>query len=417
MTGDRHRGRRGGGTRQERRPTGTEVSTSGCDRTMRHSVEDAPHLVLPALHREDSADGTTVSALLRENLKRTEEERRRVLEKKAKKEEMRDIDRMPGAARRSTRLRTLRGGSGSASLRSGGRGRRKKRPPRTPRQGFRRPCDHAAHIPAVLRLLGPSVAMLVQATSCSNVRGVFTVHELFWFCLVQVTSTQFRCFPPVLMARASDGTDEPIPPLPASSSNTGSPNGSLPDLDGTGYRATTMEEKINEMFVQVAKLPLLKQSVSTFDHTLSQTVASYDAKITNIEQMVRVLPLWKRMQRPSPVDPARQDLGIFSDIALAPHPLDLSGPMAKGRPMTIEIQDEDLIRSQAPKMNMHEVPSYYGSRVNNTTMGLRIGSIFGKSPTYQPVTKTVRIHGKTGSPTGQTRIRNKSQLSGLCGPI
>ena len=32
-------------------------------------------------------------------------------------------------------------------------------------------------------------------------------------------------------------------------------------------------------------------------------------------------------------------------------------------------------------------PSYYGSRANNTTLGLRIGSIiFGKSPTNQPVT-------------------------------
>ena len=35
-------------------------------------------------------------------------------------------------------------------------------------------------------------------------------------------------------------------------SNMGSPNGSLPDLEGTGDRASTME-KINEMFVQVAK--------------------------------------------------------------------------------------------------------------------------------------------------------------------
>ena len=94
------------------------------------------------------------------------------------------------------------------------------------------------------------------------------------------------------MARASDGTDVPVSPLPASSSYLGSLDGSLPDLEGTGYRASTMEEKINEMFVQVAKLPLLIQSVSRFENcvqTLSQTVASYDAKITNIEQMVRSL--------------------------------------------------------------------------------------------------------------------------------
>ena len=91
------------------------------------------------------------------------------------------------------------------------------------------------------------------------------------------------------MARASDGTDVPVSPLPASSSNIGSPDGSLPDLEGTGYRASTMAEKINEMFVQVAKLPLLTQSVSRFEicvQTLSQTVASYDANISNIEKMV-----------------------------------------------------------------------------------------------------------------------------------
>ena len=94
------------------------------------------------------------------------------------------------------------------------------------------------------------------------------------------------------MARVSDGTIVPISRAPASSSNFGSPNGSLPDLEGTGYRASTMEEKINEMFVQVAKLPLLMQSVSRFENcvqALSQTVASYDAKITNIEQMVSSL--------------------------------------------------------------------------------------------------------------------------------
>ena len=100
-----------------------------------------------------------------------------------------------------------------------------------------------------------------------------------------------------------------------------------------------------------------------------------------------VLPHWKRMQCPSPVDPARQDLGIFSDIVMAPQPVGLSGPMAQGHLMTIEIQDEDLIRSQAPKMNKHEVPSYYGSLANNTTKGLRSGSIiFGKNPICQHTT-------------------------------
>ena len=152
------------------------------------------------------------------------------------------------------------------------------------------------------------------------------------------------------MARVSDGTNVPISPAAASSSNMGSPNGSLPDLERTGYRASTMEEKINEMFVQVAKLPLLLQSVSRFENcvqTLSQTVASYDAKITNIEQVVSSFTA----QRLSPVDPAQQDLGIYSDTVMAPQPLDLLGLMAQGHLMTIETQDEGLIRSQALKTN------------------------------------------------------------------
>ena len=92
-------------------------------------------------------------------------------------------------------------------------------------------------------------------------------------------------------------------------------------------------------------------------------------------------PNWKRMQRLSPADPARQDLGIFSDFAMAPQALDLLGPTAQGHLMTVEIRGVDLIRSQAPKMNRHEVPSYYGSHANNTTMGLRSGSmIFAKNP-------------------------------------
>ena len=76
-----------------------------------------------------------------------------------------------------------------------------------------------------------SVTILPQAISCSNVRGVFPVHERFWFCLVQVSATQFCSFPSFLMARANDGTDVLVSPLPASSSNLGSPNGSLPDLE------------------------------------------------------------------------------------------------------------------------------------------------------------------------------------------
>ena len=61
--------------------------------------------------------------------------------------------------------------------------------------------------------------------------------------------------------------------------------------------------------------------------------------------------------------------------------------MALGHLMTIEIRGVDLIRSQAPKMNKHEVQSYYDFLGNDTTKGLRSGSIiFGKNLICQHTT-------------------------------
>ena len=73
---------------------------------------------------------------------------------------------------------------------------------------------------------------------------------------------------------------------------------------------------------------------------------------------------------------------------MAPQPLGLSDPMVQSHLMTIEIRGVDLILSQALKMNMHEVPSYHGSRANN--------SVWEESnmPAYN---KPVRIHCKAGS--------------------
>ena len=75
----------------------------------------------------------------------------------------------------------------------------------------------------------------------------------------------------------------PGSPTPLSS-NFGSPKGSAPDLERTGSRLGTME-KNNEIYLQ---LPLFLQNASRIDNcvqTLSQTVASYTAKITSVEQI------------------------------------------------------------------------------------------------------------------------------------
>ena len=93
-------------------------------------------------------------------------------------------------------------------------------------------------------------------------------------------------------------------------------------------------------------------------------------------------PLWKQVQALAPVALTRQYLGVYLDGS--PQPLGLSAPMAQGHPMTTGIRDVDLILSQALRMNMHEVPSYYGSLVNNTTLELQSRSIiFGKNPICQ----------------------------------
>ena len=99
------------------------------------------------------------------------------------------------------------------------------------------------------------------------------------------------------MARASDGTDVPVSPLSASSSIMDSPDGSLLGLEGTGYRASTMEAKNNEMFVHVAKLPLLIQSVSRFENCVQTLSSSFAASVTTLETNATTVSSGSRLQR------------------------------------------------------------------------------------------------------------------------
>ena len=82
------------------------------------------------------------------------------------------------------------------------------------------------------------------------------------------------------MASADDGTGVPVSPLPASSSNMGSPNASLPDLEEVGGRPTsTMEEKFEAMlakrfaqfevhFAALASIPVLVQGCTGFENSI-----------------------------------------------------------------------------------------------------------------------------------------------------
>ena len=170
-------------------------------------------------------------------------------------------------------------------------------------------------------LLDSSVAIWAQAISCSNVRGVFAVHERFWFCLVQVSTTQicsfpsfswqvlmmgpmclsllclvllriilFLCIPFVLMATdrtCEDAMHTSLPGSPPLSSNVGSPNCFGHDLDGMGHRS------IGAQFKELRNilLPLARRFADFDNHvkTLSEAVGMVTSRIVSVEQTVNAL--------------------------------------------------------------------------------------------------------------------------------
>ena len=95
-----------------------------------------------------------------------------------------------------------------------------------------------------------------------------------------------------------------------------------------------------------------------------------------------VFPPCKRMQLPPQAVPARQALGIYLDIVMAPQPLGPSGPMARGLLTTTGTQDVDLIPFLVQRTNMREVLFCFSSQVNNITLECLLGS---KSSRERPV--------------------------------
>ena len=149
--------------------------------------------------------------------------------------------------------------------------------------------------------------------------------------LIRLSATQlslFLCIPFVLMAtdRAfEDAVHTTLLGSPAPfSSNVGSPYGSAPDLERTVSRSITMEENINEIYLQ---LPLFLQNAARIGNcvqTLAQTVAAQTTKkVLNklFGASWLALPRWKQMQLPPQAVPARQALGTHSDIVTARQPL------------------------------------------------------------------------------------------------
>ena len=153
--------------------------------------------------------------------------------------------------------------------------------------------------------------------------------------------------------------DEPISPVPASSSKLGSPDGLFLNLMGQVTAPQQWRNKFNEIHLQ---LPLFLQNTSRIENCvqmLSQT-APPDIKQIYGRFVARVTSLETNTTLAQAA--TRQDLGTHSNMA---QPLDLSGPMDLGHLMTLETQDKGLIRSQALKMNKREVPCYFDSIAND----------------------------------------------------
>ena len=125
---------------------------------MRHSAGQAPLLVVASLAGGDEVDATTVSFLLRENLKlqkeEEEKERRRKREEVQHEARMRELDRRVSSDEQLTPAESHAWRKWAGFLPSEPRRkkkRKKKKLPRAPRprQGCRRLCDHQRHVPAV----------------------------------------------------------------------------------------------------------------------------------------------------------------------------------------------------------------------------------------------------------------------------
>ena len=222
-----------------------------------------------------------------------------------------------------------------------------------------------------------STTQHAQAISCSNVRGVFPVHEHFWFYLVQVSTTQFCSFPPVLMV--DDGSEVPVSPKPGTSSNHGSPHGSSPRRNGcplnlmdssksseicchhsgedSQISTTTSGPSVKPWGLSPPELPVLNRpSMPLLPRW--RCLQQWNRTSAPLQKMsalsLHAYARLRQTQLPALAAPARQALGIYFKV-MAPQPPSPSGPMARGLLTTTGTHDVDLIPSPAKRMNMHEV--------------------------------------------------------------
>ena len=221
----------------------------------------------------------------------------------------------------------------------------------------------------------------------------FLRHELFWFCLVQVSTTQFCSHLLPWRVLTMDQTCQS--PVQLTSSNFGSPNGSGPDLDGMGITHMMHCSKSSETRwyhscgdSQTSKI-MSRASVTPW-------VSSHPGLPMWNRSSVPLLPGWSHSQRwnrtsvpslhecaklkqmsPLPqMFPARQDLGHHSNRLMVLQP---QGPMAqthrtttgRRRLDTISNPDDEIARSaillQFPCEQLHAGVSTWLKKVPYNT--------------------------------------------------
>ena len=129
---------------------------------------------------------------------------------------------------------------------------------------------------------------------------------------------------------------------------------------------------------------------------LSQTKFRTLNSLLTVSQLVS--QPWRLVRPLLQAVPARQDLGMYLDIVMAPQPLGLSGPMAQDHLMTTETQDAGLILSLVPEDEQARSAILLRFPCEQDHKGITkwINTLWEGSnmPAYN---KRVRIHCKAGS--------------------
>ena len=134
------------------------------------------------------------------------------------------------------------------------------------------------------------VAILAQAIPCSSVRTVLLRRDCLCFCLVQLSTSLLLCFPsaPTPLPHVDEATNKPVPvsPVQAHSSNCGSPDGSVPDLDAVGrtFSAPESGRTVDDLFAAISGIQQWTAKIDPNRSTLGNALVVINNRFSELEQ-------------------------------------------------------------------------------------------------------------------------------------